>query len=227
MPAPPWPTTAYGRRGEIIGYNTERFRTVYQHGVNALHMFDAHRHTALYWVARPGQIPYWERSFPMRTDPALVDAGQGAAVDARRRGRRSVGRGLIAGKSGSGKTTTTLACLDAGMMYAGDDYVLTRVEPEPLVHSLYGTAKLAPDNLRRFPHLRRFVSNPDGLEKEKAMIFLKDACPAQLALGFPVRALLLPHVTGCRDTTLRRATPIACLEALAPTTIFHLPGRQP
>ena len=112
-------------------------------------------------------------------------------------------------------------------MYAGDDYVLTRVEPEPLVHSLYGTAKSAPDNLRRFPHLRRFVSNPDGLEKEKAMIFLKDACPAQLALGFPVRALLLPHVTGCRDTTLRRATPIACLEALAPTTIFHLPGRQP
>jgi hypothetical protein len=224
MPAPPWPATAYGQRGEILGYNTERFRTVYQHGVNALHMFDAHRCIALYWVARPSQIPYWERSFPVRT--ILHWWTQGQALQLMHAGAVGGASGgvLIAGKSGSGKSTTTLACLDGGMSYAGDDYVLTRVEPEPQVHSVYGTAKLEPDNLRRFPHLRRFVSNPDSLENEKAMIFLKDACPAQLARGFPVRALLLPHVTGRRDTTLRRATRIACLEALAPTTILHLPG---
>ena len=224
MPAPPWPTTAYGRRGEIIGYNTDRFRSVYQHGVNALHMFDAHRRIALYWVAGAGQIPYWGRSFPMRT--ILHWWTQGRALQLMHAGAVGgpSGGALIAGKSGSGKSTTTLACLDAGMLYAGDDYVLTRVEPEPLVHSVYGTAKLAPDNLRRFPHLRQFVSNPDCLEEEKAMIFLKDVCPAQLARSFPVRALLLPRVTGRRDTAVRRATPIACLEALAPTTIFHLPG---
>jgi len=224
MPAPPWPTTAYGQRGEIIGYNTERFRAVYQHGINALHMFDVHRRLALYWVAGAGQIPYWERSFPMRT--ILHWWTQGRALQLMHAGAVGGPSGgvLIAGKSGSGKSTTTLACLDAGMLYAGDDYILARIAPEPLVHSVYGTAKLEPDNLHRFPHLRQFVSNPDDLEKEKAMIFLKDVRPAQLARSFPVRALLLPRVTGRRETTLRPATPVACLEAIAPTTILHLPG---
>ena len=34
---------------------------------------------------------------------------------------------LIAGKSGSGKSTSTLACLTSGLLYAGDDYVLVDI----------------------------------------------------------------------------------------------------
>ena len=100
---------------------------------------------------------------------------------------------LIAGKSGSGKSTTTLACLTSGLLYAGDDYVLADVAAEPYVHSLYSTAKLVPDNCDRFPQLRPLVSNPDKLDEQKALIYLREAlsrqyCPRLSTSGHPSAA---------------------------------------
>jgi hypothetical protein len=223
MPPAPWARECHGRRGLIEGYNDGRFFTVYEVGIDILHMFDAKRNTAIYWVRDYQWIPYWETSFPIRSilhwwlrgrPLQLVHAGAVGTAS---------GGVLIAGKSGSGKSTTTLSCFASDLLYAGDDYVLTDLSGEPYVHALYSTAKLEPDNVHRFPHMRPLISNPDNLDKEKALIFLDQHFPQKLTRGFPIRAILLPAVTGLRDTRLVRVGPMAAFKAIAPTTLLHLP----
>jgi hypothetical protein len=224
MPAPPWGRDAYGPKGEIRGFNTKRIRTSFEPGVDILNMLDADSNIAVYWAPSPSRIPYWETSFPMRAilhwwlrERPLQPIHSGAV------GFESGGV-LIAGKSGTGKSTTTLACLSSNLRYAGDDYVLAAMGPQPYVHSLYNTAKLDPNNLHRFPELQAAISNPDRLEDEKALLFLQETHPEKLISGFALRAILIPQVTGRPETKLRKAPPQAAFLAIVPTTVFQLRG---
>jgi hypothetical protein len=223
MPPPPWPPTAYGVRGEIEGYNTERIFTFYQPGLDVLRMIDLKRNLAIYWVDKEARVPWWESSFPLRSIIHWWSAAQ--PLQLMHSGAVGLPEGgvLIAGKSGSGKSTSTLSCINSELRYVGDDYVLVQTAPAPYVYSMYNTAKLEPDNLDRLPHLRSLVSNPGQLEKEKAIIYLTDHFPEKLISGFPIRAIMLPRITGQRDTGLTQASQMASLRALMPTTIFHLP----
>ena len=223
MAAPTWGPLDYGVKGEIVGYNDDRIRTVFQPGVDILNVYDAARSEAVYWVAAPAVVPWWESSFPLRTilhwwaAPTSLQPVHAGAVG---QGGRGV---LVVGNSGAGKSTTTLACLEAGLDYAGDDYVLVDVEASH-VHSLYGTAKLEPHNLQRFPSLAPFVANAGRLDDEKAMVFLHDHRPDRLVTGFALQVIVMPNVTGLRDSALEPAAPGEALRVLAPTTSFHLPG---
>jgi len=224
MCEPPWTPDCYGPKGEITGYNDDRIRTAYQPGIDLLHTIDRQRGEAIYWAPSFKLVPWWEMSFPMRTILHWWALGQPVQpVHAGAVGLPSGGV-LIAGKSGTGKSTSTLACLNSELLYGGDDYVMIRNRPEPFVHSLYSTAKIEPYNLERFPELSRWLANPDRLTTEKAMFFLNRTHPEKLTPGFPVRAIVIPRVTGLPYTTLKKASPIQALTALAPTTIMHLPG---
>jgi hypothetical protein len=226
VPAP-WPRDAYGPKGEIVGYNDDRYRVVFEPGIDILQAFDCERAVGVYWTPSHRYVPWWERSFPLRTTfhwwtsttRSLQPLHAGAV------GRHDTGV-LVAGGAGSGKSTTTLACLDGGLRYAGDDYVLVDVD-EPRVYSLYSTAKLVPDNLYRFPQFEPFVDNADALDEQKAMVFLHDHRPEQLATGFAIRAIVLPRVTGKPESAIVPATPRDALTAIAPTTLFQLPGSSP
>jgi len=222
MPPAPWPPECHGQRGLIHGFNDDRFFTTYEIGIDILQMFDACRNSAIYWVRDYRWIPYWETSFPMRSilhwrfqnDP--LQAAHAGAVGT------ASGGVLIAGKSGSGKSTTTLACLSSELLLAGDDYVLAEIAAEPYVHSLYATAKLVPDNCDRFPQIKPFISNPDKLDGEKALIFLQEHFPSKVVRGFPLRAIMLPRVTGLKNTKLVKARALDAYRAIAPTTLLHL-----
>jgi hypothetical protein len=226
MPPPPWSSDAYIARGEISGYNDECILTVFNLGPGMLNVFDATRDVALFWIQDATSVPYYETGTPLRTilhwfmrnhERQFVHA---AAVGT------SKGGVLLAGKGGSGKSTTTLACLSSDLMYVGDDYVLLGGQPAPYVYSLYNSAKLDADSIQRLPHLVPKVSNFDRLPIEKALIFLKDHYPDKLTTGFPIRAILVPRITGLPETRLTKSSPAAGLMALAPSTIFQLPGAR-
>jgi len=223
MVAPAWGPDDYGPKGEIVGFNDDRIRTVFQPGVDILNGYDAARRAGLYWVASPRVVPWWESTFPLRTmlhwwaAPTTLQPVHAGAVG---RGGHGV---LVAGNSGAGKSTTTLACLEAGLDYAGDDYVLVDVE-SATVHSLYGTAKVEPENLGRFPALAPLVVNPDRLDAEKAVVLLDDHRAERLVRSLRLRAVVLPNVTGRRGSTLTAVSPAAAIRVLAPTTSSHLPG---
>jgi hypothetical protein len=132
---------------------------------------------------------------------------------------------LLVGKGGSGKSTSALACLRSALLYAADDYCLldSRGEP-PYVHSIYNSAKLEAGHIRTFPHLLPLISNPQDLGIAKAVIYLNDHHPERLSAGFPIKAVLIPRVTGKADTRLTPATQLDGLRALAPSTLFQLSG---
>src|SRR5436189_5670577 len=114
--------------------------------------FDRSTRQAWYWLVDSDAVHYWDRSTPLRQlihwwaetkGLQVVHAGAVGASD---------GGVLVTGPGGSGKSTTTLACIEDGLAFAGDDTVLVADDP-PWVHSLYGSGKLEVDHVGRFPGL--------------------------------------------------------------------------
>ncbi|AFY33791.1 HPr kinase [Calothrix sp. PCC 7507] len=214
-----------GPRKEIKAYDGDRIRTNFHIGPNILSVLDRQQNLACYWIEDAQDIPYWEKGSPLQTilnwwtsdrQHQYVHAG---AVGT------PAGGVLLAGKGGSGKSSTALACIDSPLVYASDDYCLVSTDPKPYVYSLYNTAKLKGQaDLERFPNLAPLVNNLDRLGLEKAMLFLHQHHPEKIVRGFPIKAVLIPQVTGKPDTHLRPTTAGAALRALAPSTIFQLAG---
>jgi hypothetical protein len=225
LPPPPWTTgNPYTPRGDIYGLNDDRFRAAYHIGAGVLNLLDVERRTAIYCTHDARRLPSYEIGAPLRTilhwwmrrfDWQYI---HGAVV-----GRGGAGV-LLAGKGGTGKSTTALACLDAGMLYVGDDYCLVRTGPAPRAHTLYNTAKLKPDSLRWFPHLRAAVSNAERMETEKAIFFMHRHWPEKLTPELGLRAILLPRITGGAKTSLAPANPMQAVQALAMSTMHQLAG---
>ena len=130
---------------------------------------------------------------------------------------------LLVGKGGSGKSTTALACLESALSYVGDDYCLLSQPPQPQAHSLYSSAKLKPDNTR-LPHLLPLIHNQNRQPEEKPFILLHQHFPEKLVPSLPLKMILVPQVTGQVDTEIYPVKGAAALLALAPSTIFQLPG---
>jgi hypothetical protein len=213
----------YAVRGEIGGFNTERIYAVYEHESLGLSMLDRERNMALMWVRDAANIPYWVRGSPLRTILHWWMAGHGRQLLHSAAVALSPGGVLITGKSGSGKSTTALSCLEAGYEYIGDDYVIVRGGLDPYAYSMYNTVKLVPERLESFPHLAKYIDNPQRLASEKALIFFSEPASIRVASGAPLKAIIVPQVTGRRDTALRKASAAAAIAAMAPSTIFAHP----
>lgn len=68
------------------------------------------------------------------------------------------------------------------------------------------------------------MSNPAELADEKALIYIQNHMPDRMISEIPVNMILLPRVTGLPETHLRPASPSDALRALAPSSLFQLPG---
>jgi hypothetical protein len=218
----PWEEDDFLARGVIQGYNTERIYTAFQHGSGAVSVLDTERNLAVFW-APDARLPYWEYGSPLRSILHWWLLSRGLQLVHAAAVGNSSGGVLIGGKGGSGKSTTALACLESNLSYVGDDYTLLGLDFGPVVHSLYNSAKLNSDHVQRFPSLLAKIANPDRLAEEKALLFVNEHDPAKVAARLPVRAILLPRVTGLPETRLRRVSVAMALASLAPSTIFQLP----
>ena len=218
----PWQEDDFLARGVIQGYNTERIYTAFQHGSGAVSVLDKERNLAVFWAPDP-RVPYWENGSPLRTILHWWLLGRGLQLVHAAAVGNSHGGVLIGGKGGSGKSTTALACLESNLSYVGDDYTLLGFDSGPVVHSLYNSAKLNSDHVQRFPSLVPQIANPERLADEKALLFVNEHYPLKVANRLPVRAILLPRVTGLPETRWKRVSVAMALAALAPSTIFQLP----
>jgi hypothetical protein len=236
MPPPPWLgygvhdpdggglKGVYGRRGEVRGFNTERIRTVFQWGSDVLSVLDIQQGQALFWTRNAEQLPQWEIGSPLRNILHWWLHRQGLQyVHAAAVGTPSGGV-LLVGKGGSGKSTTALTCLNSELLYVGDDYCLISSEPTPAVLNLYSTGKVKADNLHRVPHLASTIGNIDTLDQDKALLFLDSVLPHKLSRGLPLKAIMVPRVTGAVDTTLTAASVEVAMSALTLSTVHQLPG---
>ena len=218
----PWQESDFLARGVIQGYNTERIYTAFQHGSGAVSVLDKERNLAVFW-APDSSLPYWEYGSPLRSILHWWLLSQGLQLVHAAAVGNANGGVLIGGKGGSGKSTTALTCLESHLNYIGDDYTLLGLDSGPVVYSLYNSAKLNSDHVQRFPSLLPKIANPDRLADEKALLFVNEHYPAKVVTQLPVRAVLLPRVTGLPETRWKRISVALTLAALAPSTIFQLP----
>lgn len=192
----------------------------------ALSALDPRLAAAWYWVREPGLLEEWDRAAPLRAliHWWLAEQGiqllHGGAVGVGPRGALLVGRG------GSGKSTATLACVRDGMDYAGDDFVAAAPATPPTVHSIYSSAKLEPHHLRRFPDLLPgFGADVDSTPPDQKLVaYLSELLPDRCRPGFTLNAMLVPSFHDGARSYLEPATRAEVLQALAPSSLFLLPG---
>ena len=224
-----WPQYT-GPRGELLDIHGGSVAAFYRPGPDLLSIVDLDANLAFYWKRDLSPPPYYEAGSPMR---ALLHAWMlkqgvqfvhGGAV-----GTESGGV-LLAGKGGSGKSTSALACLNSGLKYASDDYCMVTSSDgiESRLYSLYNTVKLiGSSDLARFRNLESHVWNPERGPFDKVTIFLNESFPETLISQFPLRAILVPRITGQTETRIEPCGEGEALMALAPSSLAQLPASGP
>jgi len=223
--APPWP--GFNAQGFNTTLDQETVQIFFQPWQRQIFLYSRQRRTGIYWVQTPVDLPWWEASFPFRIIfhfwtrdlPAqLVHAGAIA------KGGKGV---LITGPSGSGKSTSCLTLLRCGYQYLGDDYVWVEFGDGPKVYTLYQTAKVEPENLKkRFPDWMPHVVNKELLEQQKAIFYIRELWQDSFITAADLSAILLPRVMHQEHSVFERIRPTQALLAMAPTTLHHLPHHR-
>ena len=134
-------------------------------------MLDSLTNEAWFWAPDPAVMLSWDWASPMRQILFWWLGGMGilqvhgAAVGT------DDGGVMIVGRGGSGKSTTSLSCLTAGLQYAGDDYVAIETRPEPAFRACTARASSSRIRSSASPSSCRASSNPVRLEEEKAVMY--------------------------------------------------------
>ncbi len=126
------------------------------------------------------------------------------------------------GHEGSGKSSTSLACLLAGMDFLGDDYLAVALDPQPRVYRLYSTAKLDRESLDLYPELRAC-----GIvlreHFSKAVLYLEDEFAEQLKESLPLQLVLRPSIAAQPETAFAPIKAREIESAFSFETLLHLP----
>ncbi len=223
----PWPKGEVTVHGTVVGFNDERIQTVFDPHLGILQMLDQERSLALYWIEKKEKAPWWigMSTFQFifhwwmsRRHVQLTHAGAVGYSD---------GGVLFAGKSGSGKSTTSLSCVKRGMKYVSEDYCLISQGTNVQVHCVYNSVKITEKTLSLFPELEEFIENRDRLKGEKAYFFYSRFQPENILPSFPLKAVLALNIMDAQESSLEPIEPREALASLAGTTLWQLPHTGP
>ena len=201
MLPPPCDRGNFTDRGDIWGFNSLRYRFAFNYGEFSLNLFDREKKLGIFWVESPKNLPYWSTAAPLRTllhwcmemsDRHLLHA---AAIGTEN------GAVLLAGAGGSGKSTTALAGLSEEMDFAGDDYVVAQLHPEPCVYPIYSSAKVNSDNQDSFPLFNHLIVH-DGNGPEKTIYQLYPDKKSQIPNSMKLKGVLAPVISNKKKTEI-------------------------
>lgn len=225
---PPWnlPHTS-PRHHERLHVDAGRgLRAFYDHDRRFWAICDALTRRGLFWIADPQELPFWEEAAPFKaifnwflagTRATLLHAGV-VAHD---------GRGvLLAGPGGSGKSTTVMKAVAAGLGTCGDDLVVVDDSAGAWTgHALYDAAKFFPaEPAGRVPDLfTNAAARPCG---DKLLVRYSDVAPGRLVRSVPLAALMHCVIAGQATTTITPLAPGGMLRAVGPPTAFLLRGAE-
>ncbi len=225
LPACPWkPEHVAPGHGEVRGWSDETIQIAMAVDAGVLSVLSQEENLAYCWHLEGRRPPAHERAAPFKAvfhwwlharGVHLVHAG---AVGA------SGGAVLLVGKTGAGKSSTALTCLDAGLGFLADDHCLVKPADPPRVLGLYNSAKLMEGDLHRYPRLAPKASNPGEVGAEKALFWIHRHFESQIVREAPVRAILLCRVSDREKTDWRPVSGARVLRDLIPSTMVYLPG---
>lgn len=216
---PNWDST----RQDVQSLVSDRYQAVFEG--DRFYGFDRKTKEGFFWMPSIDRLDALERSTPFR--PILhwwalqhgMQLTHAAAI-----GYPDAGA-LIVGPGGAGKSTTALACIQDGMDYVGDDYcLLDCTEDGWSAWSVYGSAKLDNVSLGKMPDFH--VVERDAGPKHKNLLSLRRTHAEQLSPDLPLRVILVPQVVPGGVTRAFPVSPAVALAAVAPSTLFQLPGAR-
>lgn len=204
--------------------NDNSFLGVYLNGEETLNLYDEKNNTAYFWINNALDLPFWIIASPLRSifnwffSKNNIHLIHGAVVGLN---GKSV---LLTAKGGSGKSTTALACLFAGMDYLGDDYITLESGDIIMSHSLFNSVKVFPQSLNKFSLLKEKVWNKDNIDTKegKAIVFLSELFPNQIIRTASLHAILIPVIKNTQKTKIVKASKLQTMLAMIPTTLFQL-----
>lgn len=221
------PTWSQSEAEVLAGFRKAGLQTLYAfHNVDSgvFSMLDISRRLAFFYMDDASQLPTYEQGTPMLYIFHWWLAAQGKRlVHAGAVGTENGGV-LLAGRGGSGKSTTAVACVTQGFLYLGDDYCIITLQPQPMVYSLYNTAKLTRQSCQSLADWLPAIPLSGWDHQEKQHYFLNQIAHERIAHSLPVRALLLPCIAGNDLPHLTAIRPSVALRELAASTIFQLRG---
>jgi hypothetical protein len=192
--------------------------------IESLSVINISKKYAYFWIKNPTDIPWWMKGSPLitiisewlaKTEVKLIHT---AAVGTEK------GVVLLTGKGGSGKTTTTLTCLESGLQSIGEDYCLIQMNPEPYIFTLYNSAKLTENTLKNFPQYTKYITNLNHYPEDKALLFHHQIHPQKILRSAPIKAILKLHINNTNDTYLSNISAAALTRELAFSTILQQAG---
>jgi hypothetical protein len=208
--------------GNLIGLPTDYIGVKNSHE-NSFIWIDKNQKTILYLVKNIGCITPNEQVAPLRS--VLHLWYQDSKYFMCHAAGISVGEAgvILTAKGGSGKSTSSLACIQNGLNYAGDDFLLVDSEA-CIAYSLYNVAKLELNQFEMFKELKPFIENLESTPKEKGQIFLTKIFPGMICNQFKIKALLIPVFSKGKDTVVFRCSKTDAIKALVPSSIWIMRG---
>ncbi len=224
MTPPPCHIDHFTDRGDIWGFNSNRIKTAFHWSDYSVNLLDTHQKRGIYWVNDAKALPYWVQSSPLRTLFHWWMELQGNQLLHAAAVGNSEACVLIPAKGGSGKSTTSLLCLDYGLQYLADDYLILQNKPNPKVYSLYSTAKILKSNLTTFCETSLPVDLIPNNQSEKEVIYLYPQLSGKIVKALPLIGILVPEITLQPETSIHPISADEVHRAMAFTTLSQLPG---
>jgi hypothetical protein len=210
-----------GDRVERWSYEGAAGRGLLHEGFRTLFLWDREHGRAAVWLGTAGELPYHLVALPLLPILSWAFAARGCAVVHAAAVATASGALLIGGRSGTGKSTTALACLDAGLGFLGDDMCVIEPGEPPVVHSLFCSAKLDASDTARFPALAPALVQGSGPGWEKSVYLFDRHLVRAVVCDAPLVGVAIPR----RDEgPAVRLSPRQGFLAMAPNTAFQLPG---
>ncbi|MFN8603534.1 MAG: hypothetical protein U0842_23920 [Candidatus Binatia bacterium] len=212
-------TPPVGDRIERWSYDGDAGRGLLHEGFRAL--FLRSRTRAAMWLGEGGALPYHVVALPLLPILSWLVAERGCAVVHAAAVVTEHGALLLGGRSGTGKSTAALACLDAGLGFLGDDMCIVEPGSPPIVHALFCSGKLDAADTARFPGLAPALIEGSGPWWEKSVYLFDEHLARRVVRSAPLLGVAIPR----RDVgpPVRLSARQAFL-AMAPNTVFQLPG---
>lgn len=206
----------------LITYNHGNLHALYNPKSGIFSLVDTARDRGLYYLPKIGDIPFYEKAAPMRMllhwwcEKSGYVFVHGAAVAWK---DNAV---LLAGKSGSGKSTTAILAAQNGFGYLGDDYVILQRSGRPVIQSAYNSVKFRWEMIQRLPQAEKLSVNQS--DDDKGYFFLSGKKSDSLMRRAPLKAVLLPVIENRDRTSFMRVSQSRGLMGLAASSIFQMPG---
>jgi hypothetical protein len=209
LPPMPWEGENLLHRDRVRGHITGDVRATYQRSEGLLHLYDARRSLGLVHATSPTAVPTWTDRAPFRTFVGWWATDRSMSMMHASCIATDHGAALVAGSSGAGKSTTAMTCVLAGFRFLCDDACIVELDVDggPVVHAVYGRAKLDADAATRL-----------GLEPacDGSPLVIEPECAVRKA---PVRVLLVPQIVGGHVTRVESMSRRDVMRTLVPGSI--------